>query len=192
MDDPRLSFRVARLLTTTDISGKQADPLELFARATSTVANMAAGSPTTESSNNSSEAIEDPAVVSQKPCHFMELPSEIRLSIYEHLFNDFFTRLTADLDPLPGNHQTEHLPSVQDLLSALHINRASRKESIDICSRIADASSRMASSWTPKSTYTMTYIRMQIVNHVTLRRVQARHLKIRRILRWTRRNILES
>jgi hypothetical protein len=83
MDDPRLSFRVARLLTTTDISGKQADPLELFARATSTVANMAAGSPTTESCNNSSEAIEDPAVVSQKPCHFMELPSEIRLSIYE-------------------------------------------------------------------------------------------------------------
>jgi hypothetical protein len=153
---------------------------------------MTAGSPTTQSSDNSSEAIEDLAVAPQNTSHFMELPSEIRLSIYEHFFDDFFTRLTADLDPLPGNHQTEHLPSVQELLSALHINRASRKESINICSWIAEASSRMASSWTPRSTYTMTYIRMQIVNHVTLRKIQARHRKIRRILRWTRRNILEG
>jgi hypothetical protein len=192
INNSRLSIRVARRFATPDMSGKQVNHPELLVRATSTVADMTAGSPTTESSNNSSEAIDDPIVAPQDTCHFMELPSEIRLSIYEHLFDDFFTRLTADLDPLPGNHQTEHLPSVQELLSALHINHASRKESIDVCSRIADASSRMASSWTPKSTHTMTYIRMQIVNHVTLKKIQARHRKIRRILRWTRRNILES
>jgi hypothetical protein len=193
MDNPQLSIRVARCLVTADISGKHVNPPKLLVRATHPVADMTAGSPMTESSDKSSKVIEDPTAAPQdSTCHFMELPSEIRLSIYEHLFNDFFTRLTADLDPLPGEPQTEHLPSVQELLSALHINHTSRKESIDVCSRIADASSRTASSWNPKSTYTMTYIRIQIVNHVTLRKIQAKHRKIRRILRWTRRNILES
>jgi hypothetical protein len=124
----------------------------------------------------------------------MRLPPELRLSIYEHVSQDFFTRLTAALDSSPNYSQIEYLPDIQELLSALHVSHASRIESIDVCQRVADASFRLASSRSPLSVLTPGYFYLltRTASNVTLKKIQARHRKIRRILKRTKRNIMDS
>jgi hypothetical protein len=146
-------------------------------------------------SNSSSEVINDPAVPAQDgSCPLMRLPPELRLSIYEHVFQDFFTRLTARLDSPPDHSKVEYLPDIQELLSALHISHTSRIESIDVCRQVADASLRLASSRSPYSVFApgYFYIRTRIVSNVTLKKIQARHRKIRRILQRTKKNVVDS
>jgi hypothetical protein len=63
----------------------------------------------------------------------MRLPPELRLSIYEHVFQDFFTQLTTQLDSPPDHSKVEYLPDIQELLSALYISHTSRIESIEVC-----------------------------------------------------------
>jgi hypothetical protein len=124
----------------------------------------------------------------------MRLPRELRFSIYEHVSQDFFTRLTAALDSPPNYSEIEYLPDIQELLSALHVSHASRVESIDVCQRVADASFGLASSRSPLSMFTLEYfyLRTRTTSNVTLKKIQARHRKIRRILKWTKRNIMDS
>jgi hypothetical protein len=199
MAESRRSTRIARRLGSANIYGNHVNPSqrEVPARRIHilTVAATTTGTPATVASNSSSEVISDPTVPAQGgSCPILRLPPELRLSIYEHVFQDFFTRLTAQLDSPPDYSKIEYLPDIQELLSALHVNHTSRIESIDVCRRIADASFGLVSSRSPLSMFTpgYFYIRTQIASNVTLKKIQARHRKIRKTLQWTRRNIVGS
>ena len=93
---------------------------------------------TSAASDSSPDVATDPSVPpSNGTCHLMRLPPELRLAIAERIFEDFFTRLTLGLYPPFSMNGESQLPYTQELFSVLHVNRAFRLESIDLCTRLA-------------------------------------------------------
>lgn len=108
-------------------------------------------------------------------CHFMKLPPVLRLATAESIFEDFLTKLTLGLYP-PYLAQGEgQLPYTQELFSLLHVNHASRLEPINLCTRLAQASTEEVISHPPTNTYQS----IRIGPHEQLK---AKHKEILKIL----------
>lgn len=67
----------------------------------------------------------------QGPVYLMELPTELRIDIYHRVFNASLDN-TSQPDPL--DHTIMH----KGMLSLLHINQETRKESLEICIDLAN------------------------------------------------------
>jgi hypothetical protein len=137
MDGARRSTRIARRNPTVDVAGMCRSPSQHQLRTVITTmlirVDANPGDISTEASGSSSRVATDPSVPpTDGTCHFMKLPTELRLTFAEHIFEDFFTRLTLGLYPPFFMNGESRLPYTQELFSVLHVNRAFRLESIEL------------------------------------------------------------
>lgn len=129
----------------------------------------------TAASNSSSHVATDPSIPPvDGTCHLMKLPTELRLAIAEDIFDDFFKRLRIGLYPPFLVAGESRLPYARELFSVLHVNRAFRLETIDLCTRLAKESAEEVASHPPGSRG------MRHRPHIQLK---SKHCKILRILR---------
>lgn len=106
----------------------------------------------------------------------MRLPTELHLAIAEDVLDAFFTRLTLGLHPPYLAKGESQLTYTQELFSLLHVNRAFRLETIDLCAKLAKDSAAEVVSHPPTNTYHQSIC---IGPHEQLK---AKHKKILRIL----------
>lgn len=137
------------------------------------------------SSNRSTKTTINPAAPPQDgTCHFMRLPPELRLFIYEDVFQDFFSRLTARLNPQLVLLQNDWLPEIQELLSMLHVSRTFRTEVIDVYSQLAEDASRLVDSRSSYAARCAINLPVRPFN-----KIERRQNNIRKILRKIKRSI---
>jgi hypothetical protein len=134
----------------------------------------------TAASGGSSHVSTDPSVPpTDGTCHFMKLPIELRLTIVEHIFEDLFTRLTLGLYPPFLTIGESRLPYTQELFSVLHVNRAFRLESIELCTILATHSAQEVVRHPPGDIIQQRYQTIRIQPHEQLK---SKHKKILKIL----------
>jgi len=133
-------------------------------------------------SGSSPNAATDPSVPPPDgACHFMKLPTELRLVIAEDVFEDFFTQLTLGLYPPLFESSENELPYTQELFYVLHTNRAFRLETLDLCIKLAKDSSKEVISRPPSKDM----FRRMLPNSIRFgphEQLKARHKKILKML----------
>jgi hypothetical protein len=136
----------------------------------------------TATSDSSSGVGTDPSMPpSDGTCHFMKLPTELRLIIAEDVYEDFFTQLTLGLYPPFFESSENELPDTQELFSVLHINRAFRLETLDLCIKLAKDSSEEVISRPPSKDM----FRRMLPNSIRFgphEQLKARHKKILKMI----------
>lgn len=152
---------------------------------------------TTAASNSSSNVATDPSIPpSDGVCHFMRLPPELRLVIAEDIFEELFTRFTLGLYPRLLEKGEGRLPYTQELFSVLHINRAFRVESLDICTKLAIDSSKEVVSQLPSSSGSQLDrgpgMPAQSISIGTHKQLKLKHRKILRILQGAKKSAGEA
>lgn len=134
----------------------------------------------TAASGSSSDVTTDPSVPpTDGICHFMKLPTELRLTIAEHIFEDFFARLTLGLYPPFLTIGESRLPYTQELFSVLHVNRAFRLESIELCTILA---TRSAEEFVRRPPGDIIQQRFQTIRIQPHEQLKSKHKKILKIL----------
>jgi hypothetical protein len=110
----------------------------------------------------------------------MRLPTELRLFIVETILEDFFARLTLNLYPPYPEILWFQLPYIKESYSALHVNRALRAESLDLCIKLAMNSSKDVISHPPSASIADRYHRQTIGSfpHALLKLKHKRILEI--------------
>lgn len=99
--------------------------------------------------NESPAEVLSSANTSEKPCHFMKLPPEIRVDIYERIMQDAFRNIENGIQPqyytavvlcrdrsLPRTYETA--------LALLHTNRSTRQEALLLCLKLASDARKCA------------------------------------------------
>lgn len=136
---------------------------------------------TTANSTSSLSSIANPSVPpSDGTCHFMRLPTELRLFIVENILEDFFASLTFGLYPPCPEILWFQLPYIKELYSVLHVSRALRAKSLDLCIKLAMNSSEEVLSHPPSSSIADRYHRRTIGSfpHALLKLKHKRILEI--------------
>jgi hypothetical protein len=149
------------------------DHVDVIATEDSTVDSDSSSDASSSSDCDSSyDATTDPSVPPEDgTCHFMRLPAELRLTIAELLLGDLFDVCKLGLLPL-----FVRPPPTQDFISLLQIDRTSRLEAVDLCTRLTEDSARVVD-------HTPTWPILQHKHRGPHGRIQGKHKKILRILR---------
>jgi hypothetical protein len=110
----------------------------------------------------------------------MRLPTEPRLFIVENILEDFFASLTLGLYPPYPVILWFQLPYIKELYSVLHVSRALRAESLDLCIELATNSSEEVLNHPPSASIADRYHRRTIGSfpHALLKLKHKRILEI--------------